>query len=345
MSGTYLLRRILLIFPTFLGITLMVFAITRLVPGGPIERIISQGQQMHEGGGGGASSPADMSKSGAALSEDQLQQLKEYYGFDKPIIISYFIWLKKILTLDLGDSTRYYEPVWSTIKERLPISAYYGFVTLILSYFICIPLGIVKAIKHRTTIDNMTSILIFVGYAVPGLVVGIVLIVLFASNLEWFPIGGFTSDNFASLSFFGKVWDVLYHSVLPIITYSVGSFAFMTMLMKNSLMDNLAADYIRMAMAKGVNFRRAVLKHAMRNSLIPLATHFGSNISFFIAGSFLIEKLFDIDGFGLLGYESVIERDYPVVMGILVMSAMLQLIGNILSDICVALVDPRVQFE
>ncbi len=345
MSGTYLLRRLLLIIPTFLGITLMVFAITRLVPGGPIDRIIAQGQMGGEGGVGSSGAAGDMMQSGGALSEDQLNQLKEYYGFDKPIVVSYFIWLKKILTLDLGESTRYYEPVWQTIKERLPISTFYGFMTLVLSYMICIPLGVIKAIKHRTAIDNVTSILIFVGYAVPGFVLGIVMVVWFAANLEWFPLGGFVSDDFSTLSLPSKIWDILYHSILPLIAYIAGSFAFMTMLMKNSLMDNLAADYIRTAMAKGTSFRRAVLRHAMRNSLIPLATHFGSNIAFFLTGSFLVEKIFDIDGFGLLGYESVIERDYPVVMGILALTAVLQLIGNILSDICVATVDPRVQFE
>jgi len=166
-----------------------------------------------------------------------------------------------------------------------------------------------------------------------------------ASKFEVFPLGGFTSENFEELSLFGKVFDVFHHAVLPITAYIAGSFAFMTMLMKNSLMDNLASDYVRLAMAKGVEFKSAVLKHAMRNSLIPIATSFGNNISLIISGSFLIERIFNINGFGLLGYESLVERDYPIVMGILVISSLLYLIGNILSDICVALVDPRVQFK
>ena len=178
-----------------------------------------------------------------------------------------------------------------------------------------------------------------------GFVVGIVLIVLFSSNLDWFPLGGFTSDEFEDYTFWGKALDIAYHSILPLIAYMAGSFAVMTFLMKNSLMDNLSADYVRTAIAKGVEFKSAVFKHAMQNSLIPIATSFGNNISVILAGSFLIEKVFNIDGFGLLGYDSVLERDYPVVMGILVLSSLLQLIGNILSDICVALVDPRVQFR
>ena len=159
-----------------------------------------------------------------------------------------------------------------------------------------------------------------------------------------FLLGGFVSDEFEDLEFFEQVKDVIYHSILPMTAYVMGSFAVTTVMMKNSLMDNLAADYVRTAMAKGLSFRQAIVRHALRNSLIPLATHFGNNISVILAGSFLIEKIFNIDGFGLLGYESIVERDYPIVMGILVISALLQLIGNILSDICVALVDPRVQF-
>jgi microcin C transport system permease protein len=336
----YIIRRLLLVIPTFLGITVLVFTITRFVPGGPIERMIAEQQAMQadkmsttDGIGGGA------------LSEKQLQELKEYYGFDKPVLVSYVHWLGKVLKGDLGRSTRYGEPVWHSIRSRFPISIFYGVVTMILTYTVCVPLGVVKALRHKTFLDNSTSILVFVGYAVPGFVVGILLLLLFAAHWEWFPLGGFTGEDFDELSTFGKVKDILYHACLPLIAYLSGSFAFMTLLMKNSLMDNLAADYVRTALAKGQPFRKAVFKHAMRNSLIPLATHFGNNISIIIAGSFLIETVFNIDGIGLLGYESIVERDYPVVMGVLVISSLLYLIGNILSDICVAIVDPRVKFS
>jgi len=338
----YFIRRFLLIIPTFLGITILVFAVTRMVPGGPIERMLTEAQLAS--GAQSSLQSGSQGRAGSTLSESQLQQLREYYGFDKPVLTSYFIWLKQVIKFDLGYSTRYGEPVWETIKQRLPISIYYGFMTMFLTYAVCIPLGILKAIKHKTSIDNVTSILVFIGYAIPGYVVGIIVITIFAFYLEWFPLSGFVSDNFSELSFFGKVGDLISHSVLPLIAYMSGAFAVMTFLMKNSLMDNLASDYVRTAMAKGLEFKRAVIGHAFRNSIIPIATNFGDNVTLFLAGSFLVEKIFNIDGFGLLGYESLIQRDYPVVMGILVIGALLSLIGNILSDICVALVDPRVRF-
>ncbi len=333
----YVLRRLLLIIPTFIGITLMVFIMTRFVPGGPIERMIAQAQE--------ASAAQGYSRMNEVpLSAEQLQDLKSFYGFDKPVVVSYIYWLKNVVLLDLGTSTRYYEPVWEIIKSKLPVSLFYGIMAMILTYAVCIPLGVLKAIKHRTAIDNVSSILVFVGYAIPNYVVAIILLLVFSSWLDVFPLGGFVGNNFHELSIFGKIGDIFYHAALPLIAYMAGSFAVMTFLMKNSLMDYLASDFMRTAIAKGQSFKGAVLKHAFRNSLIPLATHFGNNISLILTGSYLIEKIFNIDGIGLLGLESVIERDYPVVLGILVISSLLFMIGNILSDICVAIVDPRVKF-
>ena len=283
-------------------------------------------------------------KGGSTLSKEQLKELEAYYGFDKPILVSYFNWLGKVVRLDLGTSTRYSEPVWDIIKSRFPISIFYGIVTLILTYGICVPLGIVKAIRHKTVFDNVSSALVFFGYAIPGYVVGIALLTAFASKWNLFPLGGFVSDDFDDLSPRERVKDVVMHAVLPVLSYVAGSFAVTTLMMKNALMDNLAADYVRTAIAKGMTFRSAVFRHALRNSLVPIATSFGNNISLILTGSFLIEKIFDIDGFGLLGFESLVERDYPVVMGILVISSVLFMLGNILSDLCVALVDPRVKF-
>lgn len=340
---SYFIRRFLLIVPTFIGITLLVFAITRVVPGGPIERMLNEA--MLSGGDRSAIVNRARGAGGGSLSEAQLQQLRVYYGFDKPVFLSYIDWLRKVLVLDLGTSTRYNEPVWETIKGRFPISIFYGLTTLFLTYAVCIPLGIIKAIKHGTPFDNLSSGFVFFGYAIPGYVVGIALLTFFASQLEWFPLGGFISDGYAQLSLWGKVLDLTHHAVLPLLSYLAGSFAVTTFMMKNSLMDNLSADYVRTAIAKGLTFRQAVFRHALRNSLIPIATSFGNNISVILTGSFLIERIYNIDGFGLLGFESLVERDYPVVMGILVISSVLFLIGNILSDICVALVDPRVKFS
>jgi microcin C transport system permease protein len=193
--------------------------------------------------------------------------------------------------------------------------------------------------------DSASSILIFVGYALPGYVVGVLLITLFSYHLEWFPMGGFVGDDFDDYeTFFERAKDVMWHAVLPLICYLIGDFATLTMTMKNNLMENLSSDYIRTAIAKGLPFKKAVRKHALRNSLIPIASHFGNSLLFFMTGAFLIEVIFNIDGIGLLGYESIMERDYPVVMGIVAINAVLLLIGNIISDICVALVDPRVKF-
>ena len=340
----YFIRRLLLIIPTFIGITIMVFTITRLVPGGPVERIIEQARRMSIQGdratGGGLHGEQRQ-----PLSEDQIAELKRYYGFDKPVLVSYLHWLKAVLSGDLGTSTRYYDPVWGMIRERIPISLYFGGISLLLVYGICIPLGVAKAIRHQTAFDNITSTLVFIGYAVPGWVVGVLLLIFLAGQMDWFPLGGFVSDDFPDLTLSGKVADLVRHTTLPLVAYMMGSFTVLTFLMKNTLLDNLAADYVRTAMAKGLSFKGAAFGHALRNSLIPIATSFGNNISIVLSGSFLIEKVFNIDGMGLLGYESIVERDYPVVMGILVVSSLLFMIGNILSDICVALVDPRVRFE
>jgi microcin C transport system permease protein len=341
---TYILRRLLLIVPTFLGITVMVFIITRFVPGGPIERMIAQAQQMQSMDGKSGARPSSRDQN-QPLSEEQIEELKKYYGFDKPVLTSYFLWMGKVLKGDLGVSTRYYDPVWSMIKERIPISLYFGIITMTLVYGICIPLGILKAIKHKSAFDNATSVVVFTGYAVPGWVIGVLLLILFSSQWDIFPLGGIVSEDFEELNFFRKTADIIWHTVLPLAAYMVGSFSVMTFLMKNTLLDNLSSDYVRTAIAKGLPFKKAVFRHALRNSLIPIATHFGNNISIILMGSFLIEKVFNINGMGLLGYEAIIERDYPVVLGILVISSLLLLIGNILSDICVAIVDPRVKFE
>ena len=341
--SAYFIRRFILIIPTFIGITILIFVITRFVPGGPIERIIAQAQQQAIEGGGGTARSETVQRQ--PLSDEQIKILRTYYGFDKPVLLSYFSWLGKLLHGDLGVSTRYYDPVWDMIKSRIPISLYFGILTLIATYSVCIPLGIAKAIRHNSGFDNITSVIVFVGYAIPGWVAGILMILLFASHWEIFPLGELVSENFEELSMGARLLDLAWHTILPLSAYLIGAFSFMTFLMKNTLMDNLAADYVRTAMAKGLNFKRAVFGHALRNSLIPIATTFGNNISIILSGSFLIEKVFNIDGMGLLGYESVVERDYPVVLGVLAIASLLFLFGNIFSDMCVALVDPRVKFE
>ncbi|MDF1753205.1 MAG: ABC transporter permease subunit [Verrucomicrobiales bacterium] len=338
----YFIRRFLLIIPTLIGATLLVFALTRILPGGPIERALAEARMANPNSGGSRGSASESS----ALSDDQIQKLKEYYGFDKPWLQAYFIWLGRVCKGDLGESFKYNEPVWDIIKSRLPISTFYGVATAIITYFICLPLGVFKALRHRSFFDTASSVLVFFGYAIPGFALGLLLLVLLAyPPREWFPTGGFVSDNYEDLGFFARIGDVVSHSFLPLTCYVVGSFAMLTMLMKNNLMDNLAADYIRTAIAKGRSFRGAVWNHAIRNAFVPIATSLGGILSVFVTGSFLIEYIFDIDGIGMLGYKSLIDRDFPIVMGILLLSSFLMMAGNILSDVFVALVDPRVKFK
>ena len=332
----YIVRRVLLMIPTFLGITFVTFLLCQFVPGGPIDQLrLSLAQGASRGG----------AHVQLVIPDEQLKQLKEYYGFDKPLLVAYGSWLGKTVRLDLGQSFRYNEPVLRVIADRLPISIYYGIITTFFAYAICIPLGILKAIRHRTVVDNATSALIFIGYAVPGFALGAVLVNVLAVQYQIFPLGGFQSQGAAALPFFKKITDIAWHSVLPLIAYLVGAFAIETMLMKNSLMENMSADYVRTALAKGLTWRRAVFVHALRNSLIPMATSIGSILGIFLTGSFLIERVFNIQGIGLLAFEAIQARDFPVVMGILVISSVVLMLGNLLSDLAVAFVDPRVRFE
>jgi microcin C transport system permease protein len=250
-----------------------------------------------------------------------------------------------LLQGSLGSSEKYQDPVGLMIVERMPVSLYFGFVSVLVIYGVCVPLGILKAIKHRTWLDNGSSAAIFAGFAVPGYALGSLMVVVMGAKWGWFPIRGFTGDDFETLSLADKVKDIVSHTFMPLVCYLIGSFAFMTMLAKNNLMDNLAADYVRTAAAKGVSYPAAVFRHALRNSIIPIATTFGDNIALLVAGSMLIEKVFDIDGFGLLQFSAVVERDEPVMLGVLFVGAALTALGKVISDLCVALVDPRVSYK
>jgi microcin C transport system permease protein len=343
---SYFIRRLLLIIPTFIGITLAVFVVMHFVPGGPVERRIMQYQMavMNEGG---ATAAASTSRGSESLPEEAIQEIREYYGFDKPVHIRYVQWLWKVVHLDLGTSYVYQDPVWDVIRSRFPVSIFLGFTGFFLSYLVCIPLGVMKAVHHGSKFDVASSALVFLGYAVPGWALGTALLVLFGGGSFWsvFPLGGFRPDNWEYLSLWDKVTGQMYHMFLPVVSYMMGAFATETILTKNSLMENLGQDYVRTAFAKGLPERRVIFVHALRNSLIPLVTGLGHVISIVLAGSFLIEKVFNIDGMGYLGYTAILQRDYPVALGILVIGSMLMLVGNILSDIIYAVVDPRIRFK
>ncbi len=334
---SYFFRRLLLIIPTFIGATLIVFSMTRFVPGGPVERIMMEASAMSMDGG-------SSQRQSMMLSERQIEQLRTFYGLDKPIPQAYIEWIGNVLTGELGKSTRYFMPVWDMIVERLPISLYFGIITFIISYLVSIPLGVAKALKHGGLMDNISSGAIFLGFAVPAYVVGVLLLTWFSFTWELFPMGGFVDEDFEDFTRWQQFLDLLWHTALPLVCYLIADFAVLTVTMKNNLMENLSADYVRTAVAKGMPFKTAVYRHAFRNSLIPMASHFGNFLSAFLGGSFLIEVIFNIDGIGLLGFEALVENDYPVVMGMLAITTGLFLVGNIISDLFVAAVDPRVKY-
>jgi microcin C transport system permease protein len=341
--GSYFLRRLLLVIPTFIGITLAVFVVMHFVPGGPVERRIMQIQAAAMAQGGiAASGRLDVS-----LPEEAIEEIRRYYGFDKPVHVRYGQWLWNVVRLDLGNSYIYQEPVWDVIRSRFPVSVFLGLTGFLLSYLVCVPLGVFKAVHHRSKFDFLSSTIVFLGYSVPGWALGTALLVLFGGGSFWsvFPLGGFRPDNWEFLSFGEKMLAQARHMFLPVVCYMVGSFATLTILTKNSLLENLGQDYVRTAFAKGLDEKRVIFVHALRNSLIPIATGLGHVFSLILAGSFLIERVFNIDGMGYLGYTSILQRDYPVALGILVIGSLLMLIGNILSDVIYAVVDPRIRFK
>jgi microcin C transport system permease protein len=340
---TYFIRRFLLIIPTFFGITLITFLILQFVPGGPLETEILK---IRMGGNRGGESGGPSGKT-QNIPQSAIDELTKFYGFDKPIHQRYLIWVGNLLKFDLGKSYVYQEPVLDVITSRFPISIYFGLIGFILTYVICVPLGVLKAVKNGSPFDFISSALVFIGYAIPGFAFGALMLVLFGGGSFWdvFPLGGFRSEDFDSLSFFGKITDQVQHTILPVLSYLIGSFATLTILTKNSVIENLSQDYIRTAFSKGLSEKKVIFGHALRNSLIPITTGIGQNISLILAGGVLVEKVFNINGMGLLYYNSIVQRDYPVVMGILVISTLLLLVGNIISDMIYAMVDPRIRFK
>ena len=462
----YIIRRLLLMIPTFIGATFLVFFILQVAPDGPFERAVRQLKDSSSSSESGGSSGNVVSSQ--VLTPELLDEIRMQFGLDKPIIIRYLIWLgiypkevknkkiklnqsfrdsftsikiglfKKILlqkyikvvetddelqviesgaglefivppdsilmkrhninratsknlsfyrktyeelpsnpsliktwyysnwkiekydkeneiitltqrkfqgiiTGFLGYSEKRGKNVSSLIRERLHISIIFGVSGFLLAYLVCIPLGIIKALKHGSKFDILSSTIVFIGYSIPGYALGIVLLYYFGG--DYFPVHGWRSANWFELSFMQKVWDQVHHAFLPVLCYMVGSFATLTVLMKNSLLENLSQDYVRTAFAKGLSEKRVIIFHAVRNSLIPLATGIGQLIGIFLAGSYLIELVFDIDGIGMLGLKALFDRDYNIIMGTLVLFTIVRLLGNLISDLTYALIDPRIRFK
>jgi microcin C transport system permease protein len=340
----YFLRRLAIIIPTLLGVTIVVFIIINMAPGGPIEQKLQQ-MRFGSGDGGGESSSKGRGAT-QGVSDEVMEALKKQYGFDKPLHVRYLLWLKNIATLNFGESFTYEEPVIEVITSKFPVSLQFGIISLLLSYIVSIPLGIVKAIKKGGTFDIVSSFLLFIFYSIPPFMLAILLIVFLSggSFFEWFPVGGIHSEAYEEFTFWEKIMDRIHHFTLPLICYTIGSFTSLTILMKNSLIDEIKKDYIRTARAKGLEERVVYMKHALKNALIPIVTGLGGFLSVFFAGSLLLETIFQLDGVGLLSYKSVLSRDYNVIMGLVFIQSALFLLGNVISDIAYVLVDPRIDF-
>ena len=343
----YILRRLLLMIPTLFGVLLLTFIVIQFVPGGPVEQLISQ-IQGHGAGGEAGGTTSTLYRGDSGLDKEKLDKLKEIYGFDKPAYQRFFEMIKNFAVFDLGDSYIYQQSVTELIISKLPVSITLGVWTFLFTYLICIPLGIAKAVRDGSTFDIVSSTIILVGYAIPGFVLGITMLVFMGGGSFWdiFPLRDIISDNWSELPWYQQITDYLWHITLPLISLVIGSLAVMTMLTKNSFLEEIRKQYVLTARAKGLSENKVLYKHVFRNAIIPLLTSFpAAFIGAFFTGSLLIETIFSLDGLGLLGYESVVKRDYPVVMGSLYFFTLLSLFAKLLTDILYVVVDPRIQFE
>ncbi len=341
----YIFKRLLLMIPTLFGVLLMTFVVIQFVPGGPVEQMVAQ-LQGRDTGGEGAAAAGSGYRGRQGVDAARIAEIKTLYGFDKPPVERFWMMLKQFAQFDLGKSFFYPKDVWSLIQEKLPVSISLGLWTFFLSYLISVPLGIAKAVRAGSRFDTLTSLLVLVGYAIPGFVLGVALLVVFGGQLQWFPLRGLTSSNWEQLSWGSKVVDYLWHIALPVLASVLGSFAVITMLTKNAFLEEIRKQYVLTARAKGLSENRVLYRHVMRNALIPLVTGFpAAFIGAFFTGSLLIETLFSLDGLGLLSYEAVIRRDYPVVLGTLYLFTLIGLVTKLISDLCYLWVDPRVKFD
>ncbi|RUM33795.1 MAG: microcin ABC transporter permease [Desulfobulbus sp.] len=343
----YILKRFLLMIPTLIGVMLITFAITQFVPGGPVERMMAT-IEGHNAAGEATSGGTGLYQGKQGIDQERVEQLKKLYGFDKPPLQRFISMMKAYLVFDFGESYYHHQKVADLVISKLPVSMSLGLWSFLIVYSVCIPLGIHKAIHDGSRFDIFTSTVILVGYAIPGFVLGIVLIVLFGGGSFWniFPLRGLVSDNWRQMSLIHQIFDYLWHMVLPITASTVSSLAVMTLLTKNSFLEEIRKQYVMTARAKGLTDHQVLYKHVFRNAIIPIITGFpGQFITAFFTGSLLIETIFSLDGMGLLAYESVLNRDYPVVLGTLYFFTIIGLISRLLSDLSYVWVDPRISFE
>ena len=349
--GTYILKRLLLIIPTLFFILLINFVVVQIAPGGPVEQAIQQIEQargMGVSGGETASMNAVQYQGAQGLSEEMVKKIEAQYGFDKPATERFWLMLKGYLTLDFGTSFFKDKPVTQLLVERLPVSISLGLWSTLLIYLISIPLGIKKARAHGLIFDKATSLVLAIGYAIPAFALAIVLIVFFAggSYWQWFPLQGLVSENFAQLSLFGKIKDYFWHMALPLFAMVIGGFAGLTYLTKYSFMEELNKQYVLAARSKGLSENRVLYGHVFRNAmLIVIAGLPEALIGIFFVGNLFIEVIFNLDGLGLLGFEAITQRDYPVIFGTLFIFTLIGLVLRLISDVMYQLIDPRINFD
>ena len=344
---SYILKRVLLMIPTLFGVMLVTFLVTQFVPGGPVEQLISQ-LEGNSAAGEASSGTHGLYRGATGLDEEYIQEIRVLYGFDKPVYQRFIDMMGNYLSFDFGDSYFHNSSVVDLVISKLPVSISLGVWSFFIVYLTCIPLGISKAVRDGSVFDVVTSTLILIGYSIPGFVLGITLLVIFGggSFYDVFPLRGIVSDNWETLSWGDRILDYLWHMVLPITASVIGSFAVMTMLTKNSFIEEIRKQYVLTARAKGLTENAVLYKHVFRNAIIPLITGFpAAFIGAFFTGSLLIETIFSLDGLGLLSYESVLKRDYPVVLATLYLFTLLGLIAKLLADISYVLIDPRIHFD
>jgi len=340
----YIAKRILLMVPTLLGVILITFFVIQFVPGGPVEQYLSEARAA--AGRGGFESGGAAYRGNQGVDPKRLAEIKALYGFDKPAPERLWTMLKQFARFDLGRSFFQNKTVGQLVIEKLPVSISLGFWTFLISYGVAIPLGVAKAVRAGTRFDFMTTLVVLVGYAIPSFVLGVALLVIFGGQLQWFPLRGLTSSNWEELSWPARIVDYFWHITLPVTAMVLGSFAVTAMLTKNSFLEEIRKQYVVTARAKGLGDRQVLWKHIFRNALIPIVTGFpAAVVGAFFAGALLIETLFSLDGLGLLSYESVIRRDYPVVMGTLYLFTLIGLFTKLVSDLSYVWVDPRVKFD
>ena len=342
----YVLRRLLLMIPTLFGVLLITFVVIQFVPGGPVEQMVAQFQGFGEGGEGPAAAEGGY-RGRQGVDAARVEEIKKLYGFDKPAHERFVQMIGQFARFDLGKSFYHNKDVAQLMLEKLPVSISLGIWTFLLVYLISVPLGIMKAVRAGTPFDTASTFVVLLGYSIPSFVLGVVLLVYFAGGtyVQWFPLRGLTSTNWPELSLWGKVVDYLWHITLPITAMVVGGFAITTILTKNAVLEEIRKQYVLTARAKGVDERTVLWRHVFRNALIPIMTGFpAAFVGAFFSGSLLIETLFSLDGLGLLSYESVIRRDYPVVFGSLFVFTLIGLLTHLIRDLTYVWADPRVKY-